>query len=134
MMTIISLLAGVMAPPILALACLFAVPTGMFLLLLYWLYAASKNNSRLAMVRQQYQQQFAQYGQYQQAYAMNPGAYGMAYAPAEYGYGYPQQQMPMQPQTQMQPPPSGGGYATAPAPQNPATEKQGDSEDVPPPT
>jgi hypothetical protein len=129
LMTLVMLLGGLMAPMMFAFACVFALPTGMFVWLMYWLYAAAKNNSRLAMVRQQYQQQFAQYGKYQQAYAMNPGMYGMPYAPAGYGYAYPQQMQP-----QMQSPPSGGGYATAPAPQTPATDKQTDTDDTPPPT
>ncbi len=66
-----------------------SVPLALFGLNVAWLIAAARNASRLRDLRAQYQAQFYQYQQTQQAYAQ-PGGYGVPYPPqAGYGYGYP---------------------------------------------
>lgn len=89
---------------------MLGVLIGLFGLNIAWLTTAARSAAQISMVRQQYQAQYHQYHQQQQAYAYT-GGYGPPLAPPQ-GYGYSGQVSPG-----AYPPPVGGTSAPA-APQD----------------
>jgi hypothetical protein len=85
--SLLTAIAGIMAPILFACSCGSAIPLGVVILILYWLVQGLKATAQLQAVQMQYQAQMWQYQQTQQAYGQG-GAYG---------YGYPAQPPPPPP-------------------------------------
>jgi hypothetical protein len=81
--TFICILAGIAMPIAFILACVMAIPTVLFGLLLYFLFQAKKSTSYLHAMQLQYQQQYLMYQQTMQQYGQASFGYGYSYpAPA----------------------------------------------------
>jgi hypothetical protein len=120
---LIMMIAALKAPALGGFACVFAIPFGLFALLLVWLARSVHAAGRIRAMQQQYAMQYWQYQQQQQAYGQGYGTPGVppppqGYVPQPPGYASPGQPS-YSPQPQSPQSPSEYSGFTPPPPQEP---------------